>query len=58
MFDDQGNEFEYSNQFRLGAGRDDEKVNRRLKKAVRTNRAAKKATPGSARLRRNKHWSW
>jgi hypothetical protein len=31
---------------------------RRAPKAIRSNRRKHNCTPGSIRLRRNKHWSW
>ena len=59
MFEDKDNEIEYSTKFRAESSQDAEKFRTRSSKATRANRRPKKAgTPGSLRLRRNKHWSW
>jgi hypothetical protein len=59
MFEENENEPDYSSKFRLESSQDAEKFRMRSSKAERANRRPKKdATPGSTRLRRNKHWSW
>ena len=59
MFEDADNEIDYTNQSRAQSSQDAEKFRARSSKASRANRRPKKnGTPGSTRLRRNKHWSW
>lgn len=59
MFDEQENELDYTSKFRVEGAQDAEKFRSRAAKATRASRRPKKAaTPGSIRLRRNKHWSW
>jgi len=59
MFEENENELDYSAKFRLEGAQDAEKFRTRSSKASRANNRPKKpATPGSTRLRRNKHWSW
>jgi hypothetical protein len=59
MFEENENELDYSSKFRLEGSRDSEKSRARSTKATRANSRPKKSgTPGSTRLRRNKHWSW
>ncbi len=59
MFEESDNEIDYTSRFRIESSQDSEKFRARRSKVTRTNRSRKMAsTPGSTRLRRNKHWSW
>jgi hypothetical protein len=59
MLEESDNEIEYTNKLRPQSAQDGEKFRMRSNKATRANRRIQKGgTPGSIRLRRNKHWSW